>query len=133
MHTAEVNDVKVKDESNNVYNSIKSNFHYENEPMAEMSSISEPNEVEQCNGHSIIPMEILKGNDDHVIKAVNEKLNAKDVKIKGINLHRDTVDKLFVRLDVLIEPVDIQQLRETDFECCSCFTLPYQIFQKENG
>ena len=45
--------------------------------MAEMSSISEPNEVEQCNEHSIKPMEILKGNDDHVIKAVNEKLNAK--------------------------------------------------------
>ena len=133
MHTAEVNDVKVKDESNNVHNSIKSNFHYENEPMAEMSSISEPNEVEQCNGHSIIPMEILKGNDDHVIKAVNEKLNAKDVKIKGKIFIETLLINFFVRFDVLIEPMDIQQLRETDFEFCSCVTLPYQILQKENG
>ena len=52
------------------------------------------------NGISIVPMKNLIITDEKITHDIREKLEAKNVSIRGINIHRDTVNGFFVRCDV---------------------------------
>ena len=86
------------------------------------------------NGIVIIPLERLKyGDDDHIKNCVRENLEAKNLIVKSIDVHRNVADGVFLRSDVLIEPIEVVYIQETDFKFNSCVALSCPILLQENG
>ena len=82
----------------------------------------------------IIPLERLKyGDDDHIKNCVRENLEAKNLIVKSKDVHRNVADGVFLRSDVLIEPIEVAYIQETDFKFNSCVALSCPILLQENG
>ena len=88
---------------------------------------------EMTNGISVIPLSKIKISDEEVSKSIVQKFEAKNFKVKGINVHRDAVEGYFIRSDVRIEPVKVSDVKNADFEfsCCVALSCPQKL--PENG
>ena len=90
-------------------------------------------DVDMTNGVVVIPLEKFAISDAQIEKAITEKLAAKMVKVRRIEIHRNNVDGSFLRGDVLIEPTAVERVNETDFEFATCVVHSCPIQQHENG
>ena len=88
---------------------------------------------EMTNGVVVIPLEKFAISDAQIEKAITDKLDAKMVTVRRIEIHRNNVDGSFLRSDVLIEPTAVGKVNDTDFEFATCVVHSCPIQQHENG
>ena len=88
---------------------------------------------EMTNGVVVIPLEKFAISDAQIEKAITDKLDAKMVTVRRIEIHRNNVDGSFLRSDVLIEPTAVGKVNGTDFEFATCVVHSCPIQQHENG
>ena len=78
---------------------------------------------EICSVVSIIPVRVLIANDAAIEKSVKEKLEDKELKVEDIYIQR-SVNGVFTRCDVKIEPVEGAQIEGTNFQFSNCKVIP---------
>ena len=64
----------------------------------ELTSVNNNISNDVTNGIAIIPLERLKYGDDYIKNCVRDNLEAKDLIVKSINVHRDVADGVFFEL-----------------------------------
>ena len=85
------------------------------------------------NGVSVLPLSKIKISDGEISEAVMQKFEAKNFKVKRINVHRDAVEGFFIRSDVRIEPVKFTDVQNADFEFSHCVALSCPQSNLDNG
>ena len=88
---------------------------------------------DMTNGVVVIPLQKFAISDAQIEKSISEKIEAKMVQVKGIEIHRNPIDGAFLRADVLIEPTAVAKIKKTDFEFSTCVVHACPIIQNDNG
>ena len=79
--------------------------------------------TETVNLISVIPMTLFNMSDEALQKGLKDKLEAKCIVVKHIDIHRSNRGA-FIRSDVLINPVERELVKNTDFLFANCQVLP---------
>ena len=80
-----------------------------------------------CAILSIIPMRHLNSKDEDLKRAIRNKIEAKDVKVKNLIIQR-SVQGTFTRCDAIIEPTKGTVIEEISFEFGNCRVEPFYGF-----
>ena len=87
---------------------------------------------DKTNVLSVIPLKNFNLSDDILQKAVKDKLEARNFKVKEIEIHR-SIRGTFTRGDVLIEPVPGELIKKIDFGFENCLVVPFYGFVQSCG
>ena len=94
----------------------------ENSPISDESK--EKNEhAEKVSVLSVIPMKHFDMSEEVLHRALKDRIEAKSFVVKHINIHRSNTGA-FIRSDILIDPIEGEIVKKTDFLFANCQVLP---------
>ena len=95
----------------------------ENESIFNETNEKESEENNLASILSVIPLKHFNLDDDVIYRAIKNKIEAKQFRVKQIDIHR-SIRGTFTRSDVLIEPAPVEAIKKIDFQFENCQVIP---------